>query len=203
MGLLGRHLAGLASFQGRENRQPFWLWVLIVYGVQTVVMIVAMIPIVMSFFDRLMPAMRSDPHRFDQDPQAMVQLMMPMTKDFVMLSIVAAVLFFILTAAAVVRRLHDSNRSGWWAAPYYGMQIVTPIFVTSFLPRYFAMMGSMKPGSQPDMNNPAFRDAMRSMSMMSLVNLLTFAIFVMMIVFLVLPGTVGPNRFGDDPLQMP
>jgi uncharacterized membrane protein YhaH (DUF805 family) len=38
---------------------------------------------------------------------------------------------------------------------------------------------------------------------MSLVNLLGFAVLVMMIVLLVLPGTVGPNRFGDDPLQPP
>ena len=37
MNLLGRHLTGLATFSGRENRQPFWLWILIVYAIQMIV----------------------------------------------------------------------------------------------------------------------------------------------------------------------
>lgn len=206
MNLLGRHLTGLLDFQGRENRQPFWLWILIAYIVQFVVVAIAMIPLITSWFDQMMPILQSDPHRFDNDPQAMFRLMMPMMQNMIMTTLVAAVLFFVLTAAAVVRRLHDSDRSGWWSAPYYAMQVVSPIIMASFFPRYFAMMASMtaaKPGSPPDMANPAFQQAMQSMSMISLVNLLSFAILIMMIVFLVLPGTVGPNRFGEDSLQPP
>ena len=206
MNLLGRHLKGLLDFSGRENRQPFWLWILIVYVVQFVIMMIAMIPLMMSWFDRMMPTLQNDPHRFDNDPQAMFQLMMPMMQNMIMMSLVVAVLFSALTAAAVVRRLHDSDRSGWWVTPYYAMQIVSPIFMASFFPRYFTMMASMaavKPGSPPDMTNPAVQQAMQSMTLMSLVNMLSFAILVMMIVFLVLPGTVGPNRFGDDPLKPP
>jgi uncharacterized membrane protein YhaH (DUF805 family) len=206
MNLLARHLTGIVDFQGRENRQPFWLWILIVYIVQFVVMAIAMIPLMTSWFDQMMPMMQGDPHRFDKDPQAIFQLMMPMMQNMIMLTIVSALLFFILSAAAVVRRLHDSNRSGWWVTPYYAMQIVSPIFMASFFPRYFSMMASMsaaKPGSPPDIANPAFQQAMQSMTLMSLVNILGLAILVMMIVFLVLPGTVGPNRFGDDPLTPP
>ena len=206
MNLLGRHLTGLFDFRGRENRQPFWLWILIVYIVQFVLMMIAMIPLMMSWFNQMMPAMQGDPHRFDNDPQAMFQLMMPMMQNMIMVSLVVAVLFSALTAAAVVRRLHDSDRSGWWVTPYYAMQIVSPIFMASILPRYFAVMASMagaKPGSPPDMTNPALQQAMQSMTLVSLVNMLGLAILVMMIVFLVLPGTVGPNRFGDDPLTPP
>lgn len=203
MNLLTRHLTGLIDFHARENRQPFWLWILIVYIVQFAVMLIAMVPIMTSWFDQMMPALKADPHRFDNDPQAMMQLMVPMMQNIITMTIVSATLFFILSAAAVVRRLHDSNRSGWWALPYYAMQVVSPIFMLSFFPRYFTMMASVKPGSQPDVANPAFQQAMQSMMVMSLVNLLGFAILVMMIVLLVLPGTVGPNRFGDDPLQLP
>jgi uncharacterized membrane protein YhaH (DUF805 family) len=206
MNLLTRHLTGLFDFQGRENRQPFWLWILIVYVVQFVVMMIAMIPLMMSWFNQMMPAMQADPHRFDNDPQAMFQLMMPMMQNMIMMMLAIAVLFLALTVAAVVRRLHDSDRSGWWASPYYAMQIASPIVMASIFPRYFTIMASMaavKPGSPPDMTNPAFQQAMQSMSLMSLVNVLSFAILVMMIVFLVLPGTVGPNRFGDDPLTPP
>lgn len=203
MNLLTRHLTGLIDFQGRENRQPFWLWILIVYIVQFAVMLIAMIPIMTSWFDQMMPAMQADPHRFDNDPQAMMQLMVPMMQNVMTMAVVSATLFFVLSAAAVVRRLHDSNRSGWWSFPYYAMQVVSPIFMLSFFPRYFTMMASLQPGRQPDVTNPALQQAMQSMAMMSLVNLLAFAIMVMMIVLLVLPGTVGPNRFGDDPLQPP
>ena len=206
MNLLGRHLTGLFDFRGRENRQPFWLWILIVYVVQFVVMMIAMVPLMMSWIDQMTPAMQGDPHKFDNDPQAVFQLMMPMMQNMIMVMLVIAVLFLALTVAAVVRRLHDSDRSGWWASPYYAMQIVSPIVMASIFPRYFTIVASMasaKPGSPPDMTNPAFQQAMQSMSLMSLVNVLSFAILVMMIVFLVLPGTVGPNRFGDDPLKPP
>jgi uncharacterized membrane protein YhaH (DUF805 family) len=206
MNLLTRHLIGIADFQGRENRQPFWLWILIVYIVQFVVMMIAMVPLMMSWVDQMTPAMQDDPHRLDNDPQALFQLMMPMMQNMIMVTIVVALLFFVLTVAAVVRRLHDGDRSGWWSTPYYAMQIASPIVMASLFPRYFTMMASMmaaKPGSPPDIGNPAFQQAMQSMTMISLVNILSFAILVMMIVFLVLPGTVGPNRFGDDPLKPP
>lgn len=203
MNLLTRHLTGLIDFQSRENRQPFWLWILIVYIVQFVVMIIAMIPIMTTWFDQMMPALQADPHRFDNDPQAMMQLMVPMMQNVITMTVVSATLFFVLSAAAVVRRLHDSNRSGWWSLPYYAMQVISPVFMLSFFPRYFTMMASLQPGSQPDVTNPAFQQATQSMALMSLVNLLGFAVLVMMIVLLVLPGTVGPNRFGDDPLQPP
>jgi len=203
MNLLTRHLTGLIDFQGRENRQPFWLWILIVYIVQFVVMLIAMVPIMTTWFDQMMPTLQADPHRFDNDPQAMMQLMVPMMQNIITMTVVSATLFFVLSAAAVVRRLHDSNRSGWWSLPYYAMQVISPVFMLSFFPRYFTMMASLQPGSQPDMTNPAFQQATQSMALMSLVNLLGFAVLVMMIVLLVLPGTVGPNRFGDDPLQPP
>ena len=203
MNLLTRHLTGLIDFQSRENRQPFWLWILIVYIVQFVVMIIAMVPIMTTWFDQMMPTLQADPHRFDNDPQAMMQLMVPMMQNIITMTVVSATLFFVLSAAAVVRRLHDSNRSGWWSLPYYAMQVISPVFMLSFFPRYFTMMASLQPGSQPDVTNPAFQQATQSMALMSLVNLLGFAVLVMMIVLLVLPGTVGPNRFGDDPLQPP
>jgi uncharacterized membrane protein YhaH (DUF805 family) len=182
------------------------LWILIVYVVQFVVMAIAIVPLMASWVNQMAPAMQGDPHRFDNDPQAMFQIMAPMMQNMIIMMFVIAVLFLVLTVAAVVRRLHDSDRSGWWALPYYAMQIVSPLVMAAIFPRYFTIMASMtaaKPGSPPDMTNPAFQQAMQSMTLMSLANVLSFAILVMMIVFLVLPGTVGPNRFGDDPLQPP
>lgn len=107
MNLLTRHLTGIADFQGRENRQPFWLWILIVYIVQFVVMAIAMIPLMTSWFDQMMPMMQGDPHRFDNDPQAMIQLMMPMMQNMITMTVVSAVLFLVLPGTVGPNRFGD------------------------------------------------------------------------------------------------
>ena len=201
MNLLTRHLTGLVDFQGRENRQPFWLWILIVYAAQMILSMIAMIPIMMNMFNDIMPLARNDPHALDGHPEVMARIMGSMMQQMMLFVMISAVLFFILVAAAAVRRLHDGDRSGWWIAPYFASQLVTPFAMASVFPRYFAIMASVKPGSPPNLADPAFQQASQSMALFSLVNLVGFVFMVVLIVFLVLPGTVGPNRFGDDPLQ--
>jgi uncharacterized membrane protein YhaH (DUF805 family) len=44
---------------------------------------------------------------------------------------------------------------------------------------------------------------MQSFTLLWSVGMLGFLLTIVLIVFLVLPGTVGPNRFGDDPLNPP
>ena len=203
MNLLTRHLTGIADFQGRENRQPFWLWILIVYGAQVVVSMVAMIPIMTNMFESIVPLAQNDSHALDEHPEIMARIMGSMMQQMMVFILIAAVLFFILVAAAAVRRLHDGDRSGWWIAPYFASQLVTPFVMASVFPRYIAVMAAVKPGSPPDLTAPAFQQASQSMALFSLVNLVGFVFMVVLIVFLVLPGTVGPNRFGDDPLNPP
>ena len=80
--------------------------------------------------------------------------------------------------AVTVRRLHDSDRSGLWLLGY-----ILPYLIGSFL----AGMGT----------------GANSTTLSLLGGLITLSGAVMGIVifvFLVLPGTVGPNRYGSDPL---
>jgi uncharacterized membrane protein YhaH (DUF805 family) len=206
MNLFSRHLTGLIDFRGRENRQPFWLWILIIYAFQMIVGMILMIPIMINLFQRIMPMAQRDPHAFDNNPQVMMQSMAPMMQQIMSMSAVMALVLIALVAAAVVRRLHDSDRSGWWSVPVFAIQIVSPLVMAAVFPRYFAAMGAMGsfgPGRPPNFADPAFQSAMRTMNLVSLVNLLGFVLLVTLIVFLALPGTVGPNRFGDDPLRMP
>jgi uncharacterized membrane protein YhaH (DUF805 family) len=80
--------------------------------------------------------------------------------------------------ATIVRRLHDRNRTGWWAIAF--------IFVPGFL--YGFVMGALS------------SDVLKEQS----------AIFLLIVALLVwgwglielgvLRGTVGPNRYGEDPL---
>jgi uncharacterized membrane protein YhaH (DUF805 family) len=66
---------------------------------------------------------------------------------------------FLPNLAVSIRRLHDTNRSGWWVL--LGLSAVAPLI------------------------NP--------------VGLVVAIALIVLIVFYILPGTRGPNRFGDSP----
>lgn len=83
--------------------------------------------------------------------------------------------------AVGVRRLHDTNRSGWWLlaplVPYVvGLAMIVPAMRSSTALPTLAAFG------------PA-------LALVGIGAVLAIVIFV----FTVLPGTKGPNRFGPDP----
>lgn len=107
-----------ATFTGRARRKEFWFFELFVL----------LIALVLSLSDRMLGLL---------DDESGVGV----------LSGVFYLAMFIPSLAVSVRRLHDTDRSGWWALLY-------------FLP----LLG-----------------------------------FLILLVFFVLDGTSGPNRFGEDP----
>ena len=79
--------------------------------------------------------------------------------------------------AVTVRRLHDTNRSGWWI-----LVVVVPYFIVGIMMGMAAASGDMS-----------------GMASAGLAGLVALAGAVAMLVFMVLPGTSGDNRFGPDP----
>jgi uncharacterized membrane protein YhaH (DUF805 family) len=79
--------------------------------------------------------------------------------------------------AVTVRRLHDTNRSGWWI-----LVAVIPYFILGVLAG-----GAIASGS------------MGAMAGVGLFGLVAMAGAIVLLVFMVLPGTKGDNRFGADP----
>ena len=82
--------------------------------------------------------------------------------------------------AVGVRRLHDTNRTGWWLlAPVipYGIAMVT--------------MG-------PALLDPTGAN-LGSMGIASLFLLVGFVLAIVLLVFYCTSGTKGPNNYGDDP----
>jgi uncharacterized membrane protein YhaH (DUF805 family) len=82
--------------------------------------------------------------------------------------------------AVTFRRLHDTDRSGWWL-----LIVIVPILV--FLG--VAIASAFADGDAPTDNPIAF---FGSLAMLGIAGLVLF-------VFMVLPGTQGPNDYGDDP----
>ena len=84
--------------------------------------------------------------------------------------IIAVLLLFIPSLAVGVRRLHDIDRTGWWLLVPYVPYILSIVFATT-----------------------------ESVELAAIFNLISLAGFLLLFVFALLPGTVGPNRFGPDP----
>ncbi len=85
--------------------------------------------------------------------------------------------------AVTIRRLHDTNRSGWWLVAF-----IIPIAAVAFVGA--AAMGT----GLEAMNFPGLGLIGMAVAVITLI-----VLAVVMFVFMVLPGTAGPNDYGPDP----
>ena len=84
--------------------------------------------------------------------------------------------------ALTVRRLHDTNKSGWW--------LVGPCAAFGLI-AFVAVAGAMGLGAETS--------AHRSYTALIIGIVTGLAWFAAFLVFMVLPGTEGPNNYGPDP----
>jgi uncharacterized membrane protein YhaH (DUF805 family) len=109
------------------------------------------------------------------------------------LSIIFNLAVLVPWIAVTVRRLHDTNRRGWWLVALAVPLVVAGAIAgfldtTAALDANFGGQGSDLSGSSSSMGIPLI------IGIIALV-ILSIVLFV----FLVLPGTEGPNRYGPDP----
>ncbi|HEY5722504.1 MAG TPA: DUF805 domain-containing protein [Allosphingosinicella sp.] len=90
----------------------------------------------------------------------------------------AALAFLIPGIAVTIRRLHDTGRSGWWLGGLFGLYILL-----------FLVTGMALTSGDPE------GGGMLSM----ILSLVIFAYAIAMLVFMLLDGTKGPNKYGPDP----
>ena len=86
----------------------------------------------------------------------------------------------LLSLAVAVRRLHDTDRPGWWIIPPYAISIVGfPIVIILI-----------------------FTDLWVLVFLFGLLwGFIALAAGIALLVVLAQPGTSGPNKYGPDPLQ--
>ena len=92
--------------------------------------------------------------------------------------------------AVQVRRLHDTNRSGWWLGAFYLLYVLYMVLL-------FGLVGSAALGA-----NAGEAPSQSFGAMFGGLMIFGFAFFIyaiVLIVFYCLPGTNGPNKYGDDP----
>lgn len=97
--------------------------------------------------------------------------------DLSPLNTVVSLVLFLPSIAAGWRRLHDTNRSGWWIGAFWLVAIVMAVIVGGIA-----------------MNDPYALDDM--ISLVSVAGIAVLIYSVVLLVFLCQRGDPGPNRFG-------
>lgn len=144
-----------ADFSGRAPRAEFWWYVLAVIIVTVIAQIIDSI------------------------------IGMKVAGPYGPLSLLVLLGLLVPNIAVSVRRLHDTNRTGWW--------ILAPIvpYILAFVLGSAAMLGAAGSGSSAGMA--------AGMGIAGLFMLACLAALVALLVFYCMPGTAGENRYGADP----
>ena len=93
-----RFFRKFADFSGRASRSEYWWWALISFGISVVLQVVGSLVVGASplpVASSALPDLRS--------------LLLPLVP-----SLVWSLVVLVPSIALTVRRLHDTNRSGWW-----------------------------------------------------------------------------------------
>ena len=154
-----------ADFSGRSRRMEFWMWQLFQI-------------IVYVGFALLMGMVGGGALMTGGDPASLAAVGgVALILGAVYLIYILAV--FIPSLAVAVRRLHDTNRSGWW--------ILAPL-----APYVLVILGGGMALSSPDSPGGGGAVMMLGIAGVGILGLV-------LLVFYLLEGTKGPNRFGPDP----
>ena len=130
-----------AEFEGRSRRKEYWMYVLLLIVVGVVI---AVIEAILGL-------------------RGMVGPYGPITALFLLATLLPSL-------SVGVRRLHDTDRSGWWLLIGYAPFLLSLCLMFIGIPQ-FAMI----------------------LSVLALIG------FIVLLVFMVMEGTKGPNQYGADP----
>lgn len=143
-------------FSGRARRKEYWFFVLFN----------TMVFLLMSVIDALIGT-------YD-----------PITEIGILASIYSLGVF-LPSMAVTVRRLHDTDRNGWWILLPILAVIIGVILITIIIPTVDNTGSSATSG------------------IIIVVGLLMLASYIMLFVFMVLDSTPGTNNYGANPKNMP
>jgi uncharacterized membrane protein YhaH (DUF805 family) len=180
LAILKHNLGNLTRFSGRTGPKTFWLYVAAVMLFYMGGIMLMIVPPMVS----TMIAIQSAASEHGGDPWAGGPVEPGIPPNFMLFAIVNAVLIvavILLLAAAVSRRLHDTNRRGWW-----GLMPVP--FLLGGAIGMSLLFGSFGNGREPDM---------RLFLLMFVNNLIYLVMLAILVVLLAWKGTPGPNRFGE------
>ncbi len=174
----------ILDFSSRSTRSQFWPFIFLIYASQQVVSYIAMAPLMkrLELF-----AKEAEVQAATGKEPDLASILPDLTSALGTIAGVLGLLWLISLiplSGAVTRRLHDTNRSGFWALPVLICQL------SGFALLWLTAREVME---MSEFAIPAF------LVPLVINNLVGFGFTILLIVFCVYDGTVGPNRFGEDP----
>lgn len=186
------HFRHLADFAGRDARQTFWFWFLFLFIINIAVSTIATVPMMIEAVQTGMEAARSG------DPGSAEATMMADMSDqmgFMMeVGIVIGLFNAAMMAAPFVRRLHDSGKSGIWAAIAGAIYLASLVMAWLRADDVAAMMQQMSTKADS-------AEILELQSQLMWQSLLGYVPLIIIVVFGVLGSDPGPNRFGEEPVR--
>jgi len=155
-----------ADFSGRSRRMEFWMWQVFKFL------------IIIAFYVLLFAVAGTALMTAGQNPSG-IMAVGGAALIIWLLMMIFFLAILIPDIAVAVRRLHDTNRSGWW--------ILAPI-----APYLLVILGGVMAASSPDA--PGLGGILVILGMVGV-----FGLGLMLLVFYFLEGTRGPNQYGPDP----
>lgn len=187
-----RGFRNLTRFSGRDTRGQFWPYAGVVFALTMVVMMASMAWMMSDVFADMQAfamehpeaaTVTAGPGSYSISVEAgHPEAPLPDFTRFFLgmkIGILAAVALF---GAAVSRRLHDRNKSALW-----GLMPVPFLVFASFA--FPIMMADFMKTETPDL---------RLFFAIFANNMLYLIALASLIIMLILPGTPGPNRFGEE-----
>ena len=165
-----RPLKNYANFSGRASRAEFW-WFLLFAMVFYMVVWIALVASI----------------RTSVSPTPGAQPSFALLGAFGVAGIVMILIYLALLLpmiAVQVRRLHDTNRSGWWFGIFWLMYVA---YMALILETAFSLaQAGAAPGAGIGVASTIFAVTL-------------FVYSIVLLVFFCQRGTRGANRFGEDP----
>jgi len=195
--LMFQPLVKYVQFEGRSRRSEFWLWVLFRFLLNRFISALAF-----AFIGPSMMQLGMRPADYSGNPDAFLhaymQSMSPWLHVMPFISLVGLALF-LPTLAVDVRRLHDTNRTGWWVVlPYVTAAIGIAVFLVVGGTTLFTTLAAHPKGDLADAEGLKLLFGVIGSAFLFIL-LPCLIAWIVMLVFYVTEGTKGPNRFGADP----
>ncbi|MFT4090840.1 MAG: DUF805 domain-containing protein [Asticcacaulis sp.] len=179
--LMFQPLRKYADFHGRARRSEYWLFMLFQFVVFTVVQTILM-SMMLSSFTAFDATSNTLPDAVDLSGLAVLSNMVSLI----------SIVFLIPNLAVSVRRLHDTNRTGWWLVMPTGVFIAgLTLFLILNLNRIIDALNSTSPSEAAIFSIVG--------QAVALIWLPTIIAGLVVFIFTVLEGTKGPNKYGADP----
>lgn len=118
-------------------------------------------------------------------------------------SVIGMVIGFVLCIpqmAAMTRRLHDTNRSGWWAlAIFICMLVVYGAFAVMLAPHASALMAEGDDMAMAMIFVDAIQEMPAAMSVATIASIITIILFIITLIFTVKDSHWTENKYGPSP----